>query len=223
MPDISTGKGLCADPGAIIGYQSSRAEPAALVLGPDSVIRSGSVIYLGSRIGARFQAGHNVVIREDCEIGDDVSVWSNSVVDYGCRIGDRVKIHSNCYIAQFSEIHDGAFLAPGVTIANDLYPGQPASAAVMSGPLSGADAQIGVNVTILPFVRIGAGCLIGAGAVVARDIPDGMVAFGNPATVRGEVRDLRAIEDRVDVVGASVSRYRLAASIRHASSAGIGS
>ena len=76
-------------------------------------LRSGSVLYLGSRIGARFQAGHNVVIREECEIGDDVSVWSNSVIDYGCRIGDRVKIHSNCYVAQFSEIEDEAFLAPG--------------------------------------------------------------------------------------------------------------
>ena len=122
------------------------------MLGADAVIRSGTVVYLGSRIGARFQAGHNVVIREECEIGDDVSVWSNSVIDYGCRIGDRVKIHSNCYVAQFSEIADGAFLAPGVTFANDLYPGQASSAAVMSGPSIGAGAQIGVNVTILPFV-----------------------------------------------------------------------
>src|SRR6266566_1334145 len=202
------GKGLHADASAIIGYRSSRAGPAGLVLGADAVIRSGTVIYLGSRIGVRFQAGHNVVVREECEIGDDVSVWSNSVIDYGCRIGDRVKIHSNCYVAQFSEIADGAFLAPGVTIANDLYPGQASSAAMMSGPVIGAGAQIGVNVTILPFVRIGAGCLIGAGAVVVRDIPDGCVAFGNPATVRGTVRQLQPIEARVDQVTDSASRYR---------------
>ena len=136
MPDIAAGKGLHADASAIIGYRSSRAGPAELALGADAVIRSGTVVYLGSRIGARFQAGHNVVIREECEIGDDVSVWSNSVIDYGCRIGDRVKIHSNCYVAQFSEIADGAFLAPGVTFANDLYPGQASSAAVMSGLFS---------------------------------------------------------------------------------------
>jgi len=170
------------------------------------------VIYFGSRIGARFQTGHNVIVREDCRIGDDVSVWSNSVLDYGCRIGAHVKIHSNCYIAQFTEIQDGAFLAPGVTIANDLYPGQSTSAAMMSGPVIGAGAQIGVNVTILPFVRIGAGCLIGAGAVVVRDVPAGSVAFGNPATVRGSVRDLQAIETRVDAVTDSVSRYRFTGS-----------
>lgn len=201
-------EGLQVDPGATIGYPSSRTSHTGLLLGRDAHVRSGSVLYLGSQIGARFQTGHNVVIREECVIGDDVSVWSNSVVDYGCRIGDRVKIHSNCYVAQFTEIEDEAFLAPGVTIANDLYPGQPASAAVMSGPFIGARAQIGANVTILPFVRIGVGSLIGAGAVVARDVPEGSIAFGNPATVRGAVDGLEPIEARVNPVVTSVSRFR---------------
>ncbi len=208
MPEVLVGEGLQQDASAILGYPPSRVAPGDLVMGAGARVRSNTVIYLGSRIGARFQTGHNVIIREECTIGDDVSVWSNSVVDYGCRIGNRVKIHSNCYIAQFTEIEDGAFLAPGVTIANDLYPGQAASAARMSGPLIGAGAQIGVNVTILPFVRIGAGCLIGAGAVVSRDIPDGSVAYGNPATVRGTVRQLESIEVRVASVTHSVSRYR---------------
>jgi acetyltransferase-like isoleucine patch superfamily enzyme len=197
LPEIAGGQGLHADPGALIGYPPARATASDLTLGGEARIRSGSVLYLGSVIGDRFQTGHNVVIREDCQIGDDVAVWSNSVVDYGCRIGSRVKIHSNCYVAQFTQIDDDAFLAPGVMIANDLYPGQPESAELMSGPLIGAGAQLGVNVTVLPYVRIGAGCLIGAGAVVSRDIPAGRVAFGSPATVRGHVRDLVAIGSRV--------------------------
>src|SRR5438445_11396730 len=131
------------DPYVHIGYETDRTDAPPLVLGPGSRLRTGTVLYSGSGIGARFSTGHNVVIREQCDIGDDVSVWSNSVVDYGCRIGDRVKIHSNCYVAQFSEIKDGAFLAPGVTIANDLYPGQASSAALMSGPWIGPGAQIG--------------------------------------------------------------------------------
>lgn len=204
-------EGLDADPSVTIGYPSSRTSRTELFLGPDARLRSGSVLYLGSRIGARFQTGHNVIIREECAIGDDVSVWSNSVVDYGCRVGDRVKIHSNCYVAQFTEIEDDAFLAPGVTIANDLYPGQATSAEMMSGPSIGAGAQIGANVTILPFVRIGARCLIGAGTVVTRDIPDDSVAFGHPATVRGLVGGLEPIETRVDAVPTSASRFRLSA------------
>lgn len=209
MPEIPAGAGLHADASAIIGYPPDRAAAGGLTLGCDARIRSGCVLYLGSVIGDRFQTGHNVVIREDCQIGDDVSVWSNSVVDYGCRLGSRVKIHASCYVAQFTQIEDDAFLAPGVMIANDLYPGQRESAQLLSGPLIGAGAQLGVNVTVLPFVRIGAGCLIGAGAVVARDIPAGRVAFGSPATVRGHVRDLAAIGSRITAATGSVSRYRL--------------
>jgi acetyltransferase-like isoleucine patch superfamily enzyme len=154
------------------------------------------------------------VVREECALGDDVSIWANSVVDYGCRIGNRVKIHSNCYVAQYTEIEDDAFLAPGVTIANDLYPGRPGSRQVMSGPHIGAGARNGVNVTILPFVRIGAGALIGAGSVVTRDVPPGMVATGNPARVRHHVDELVRIGDRVEPVEGSASRFRIAEGCR---------
>jgi acetyltransferase-like isoleucine patch superfamily enzyme len=143
-------------------------------------------------------------------IGDDVSVWSNSVIDYGCRIGNRVKIHCNCYVAQYTELEDDVFLAPGVTIANDLYPGDERSAQLMAGPRIGAGAQIGVNVTILPYVRIGASTLIGAGSVVARDIPAGTVAYGNPAVVRRAVAELPGMDGRLVADNGSASRYRLA-------------
>jgi acetyltransferase-like isoleucine patch superfamily enzyme len=167
-------------------------------------------VYGGSSIGDRFQTGHHVVIREACVIGDDVSIWSNTVIDYSSRIGDRVKIHANCYVAQYTEIMEDAFLAPGVTIANDLYPGQLQSAAVMSGPHIGTGAHLGVNVTVLPYVRIGEGCLVGAGSVVTRDLPPGTVAFGNPARVRGLVEGLTDVAARVTADPDSMSRFRLA-------------
>jgi acetyltransferase-like isoleucine patch superfamily enzyme len=208
--DVEVGSGLRADPHVLLGYSPARRVHGALVVGPDARLRSGTVLYAGSVIGARFESGHNVVVREQCRIGNDVSVWSGTVIDYGCRLGHSVKVHCNCYLAQFTDIADDAFLAPGVTIANDLYPGDAASAAVMSGPSIGRGAQIGVNVTILPFVRIGAGALIGAGATVTRDIPERAVAYGNPAVVRGSVDELDRIEGRVQEVRGAVSRYRLA-------------
>jgi acetyltransferase-like isoleucine patch superfamily enzyme len=195
--DVCIGPGLSADQDVILGYPGRRSAASALRLGRDAVLRSGSVVYLGSRIGDRFETGHHVVVREECAVGDDVSVWSNTVVDYGCHIGNRVKIHANCYIAQYTDIRDDAFLAPGVTIANDLYPGQRASAEVMSGPSIREGAQLGVNVTVLPYVVIGEHCLIGAGSVVTRDLPSGSVAFGNPAVVHGRVEDLADISARV--------------------------
>ena len=185
------------DPDVRMAYAPDRRTGLRFTLGTGARLRSGTVLYAGSRIGARLQTGHHVVVREDCEIGDDVSVWSNSVIDYGCRIGDGVKIHCNCYVAQYTDIGDGAFLAPGVTCANDLYPGQADSASVMCGPVIGAGAQLGVNVTVLPYVLLGEGCIVGAGSVVTRDVPAGAVVYGNPAEVHGTVGDLAPIRHRV--------------------------
>lgn len=212
--ELSVGGGLSTDAGVLIGYPAARdpGEPPVTSLGQDARLRSGTIVYAGARIGDRFETGHHVVVREECEIGSDVSVWSNTVVDYGCRIGDGVKIHSNCYIAQFTDIGEDAFLAPGVTIANDLYPGREDSREVMSGPTIGARAQIGVNVTVLPFVTIGPDSLVGAGSVVTRDVPAGAVVFGNPAVVRGRVEDLADVTARVVGAGqGSASRFRLRA------------
>jgi acetyltransferase-like isoleucine patch superfamily enzyme len=195
--DLRIGDGLDRDEGVMLGYRPSRAAATALTLGAGARLRSGTVVYAGSEIGDHFETGHHVVVREGTRIGDEVSVWSNTVVDYGCIIGNRVKIHCNCYLAQFTELEDDVFLAPGVTVANDLFPGQPVSARAMAGPLIRAGAQIGVNVTILPYVTIGAGAIIGAGSVVTRDVPPGVVAYGNPAVPGRRVEELEGLEGRL--------------------------
>jgi acetyltransferase-like isoleucine patch superfamily enzyme len=195
--EIEQSEIVVADANVIVGYEPSRCDAGELVMGRGARLRSGTVIYAGSTIGARLQTGHNVTIREQSQIGDDVSIWTNAVVDYGCRIGDRVKIHTNCYISQLTVIEDDAFLAPGVVLANDLYPGYAASAEVMAGPYIESGAQIGVNTTILPYVRIGAGAIIGAGSVVTKDIPADVVAYGSPAVVAGVRSDLGDVDRRV--------------------------
>ena len=109
--------------GVVLGYVPDAADGAALKLGSGARLRTGTIVYSGSFIGQRFRTGHHVVIREGSVIGDDVSIWSNSIIDYGCVIGDRVKIHANCYVAQFTEIDDDAFLAPGVASRTTCFPG----------------------------------------------------------------------------------------------------
>lgn len=199
---------MVADPGVLVGYRPDRPVGQPLRLGPSARLRSGTVLYAGSTVGARLSTGHNVVLREESVLGDDVSIWSNSVVDYGCRIGNGVKIHTGCYVAQFSEIEDGAFLAPGVCFANDVYPGSDASAAAMRGPHIGAGAQLGVNVTVLPYVRIGAGAVIGAGSVVVHDVEPGVVAVGSPARAVRQVPDAADVEARLAALAADSSGAR---------------
>ncbi len=179
------------DEGVLLGYPTGRDIPdRRLVIGPGARLRSGTVLYEGSVIGADFQTGHNVVVREENRIGDHVAIWSNSVVDYGCIIGNRVKIHTGVYVAQFTVIEDDVFLAPGVIITNDIHPGCPESKRCMRGPTIRRGAQIGGNVTLLPYVEIGACALIGAGSVVTKDIPARAVAYGNPARVVCSIDDL---------------------------------
>jgi acetyltransferase-like isoleucine patch superfamily enzyme len=190
-PAVQLGKGCVVDIGVTLGYPAARGKNTDKVLiGDGARIRSGTVIYGGVMIGNNLQTGHNVVIREENEIGDGFNIWNNAVIDYGCKIGKGVKIHCNCYVAQFTVLEDSVFLAPGVTIANDIHPGCAMSGECMRGPHIHKAAQIGVNVTVLPFVEIGEGSLIGGGSVVTKDIPPFSLAYGNPARVVGDVRDL---------------------------------
>lgn len=190
--EVRAGPGHLFEAGARIGVRSPRSrDKAILKLGPGAVVRSGSVLYLGSRIGKNLETGHNAVIREDSVIGDGFRIWNNSTIDYGCRIGDGVKIHCNCYVAQFTTLEDEVFLAPGATIANDLYPGEEFSARAMRGPHLEKSVQVGVNATILPYVRIGAGSIVGSGSVVTKDVPPGTVVAGNPARPIGKVETRR--------------------------------
>jgi len=197
--NIKIGEDLSADMDVIIGYLTPRSGVSdELIIGDGARVRSGTVIYAGSSIGNGLETGHNVVLREQNEIGNDFSIWNNSVVDYGCKIGNGVKIHCNIYIAQFTVIEDKVFMAPGVTIANDIHPGCPNSNECMRGPILKRGCRIGVNVTIVPYVTIGENTLIGAGSVVTKSIPAGVLAYGNPARVHAKLSDLDCKTGRRD-------------------------
>jgi acetyltransferase-like isoleucine patch superfamily enzyme len=190
--NVIIGANARVDEGVLLGYITGRKiKDYTLRIGDDATIRSGTVIYGGTTIGNRLATGHNVTIREENEIGDNFQVWNCTTIDYGCKIGNNVKIHCNCYIAQFTVIEDNAFMAPGVTIANDIHPGCLHSAECMRGPYIEEGVEIGVNVTILPFVRIGAHSLIGSGAVVVKDVPPESVVVGNPGRVICSIHDLK--------------------------------
>jgi acetyltransferase-like isoleucine patch superfamily enzyme len=188
---IKLGKGKKAGKNVAIGEMPARkVGDLSLSIGENANLRSGTVIYLGSKIGSHLATGHNVVIREENRIGDHFSIWSNSIIDYGCRIGNGVKVHCNCYVAQYTILEDGVFMAPGTIISNDMYPGSPDAMEHLEGPTIQKGAQIGCNVTILPGVVIGEHSLIGAGSVVTKDIPPYSVAYGNPARPVMKITDL---------------------------------
>ena len=195
---VRLGEKAVIDDGVVLGYLPVRGGHIVLTIGVGARIRQGTIIYGGSRIGTNLETGHYAIIREENEIGDNFRIWNNSTVDYGCRIGNNVKVHNKVYIAQFTTIEDDVCLAPGVTLANDLHPGCPYAEECMRGPYIKKGAQLGVNVTILPRVVIGEYAVIGAGSVVTKDVPDGMVVYGNPAQVKNEIENLTCITGLID-------------------------
>lgn len=159
-------------------------------IGSGALIRSHSIIYAGNNIGERFQTGHGVLIREENSIGDDVSVGSGSVLEHHIRIGHRVRIHSRTFIPEFSVLEDDCWIGPGVVFVNAKYPRSPNVKKQLIGPYIERQAKIGANSTLLPGVRVGNNALVGAGAVVTKDVPAGAVVAGNPAKVINYIANL---------------------------------
>ncbi len=159
-------------------------------LGRHSTIRSHTVLYAGNVIGNHFQTGHGVLIRESNTIGNHVSIGSHTVVEHHVQIADDVRIHSQAFIPEFSVLEEGCWIGPNVVFTNALHPLCPRAKACLKGPIIGRGAKIGANATLLPAVEIGEMTLIGAGAVVTKDVPAGAVVVGNPARVVKYAGDL---------------------------------
>jgi acetyltransferase-like isoleucine patch superfamily enzyme len=181
-------------PFAIIGQPARGQKPGEppTHIAAGALIGSHTVIYSGNRIGRNFRAGHGVLIREENEIGDDVSIGSGSNVEHHVRIGNRVRLHSNVFVPELSVLEDGCWLGPNVVLTNARYPASPTAKEELVGPHIESGAKIGANTTILPGVRIGAGALVGAGSVVTVNVPPGAVVVGNPARVIKRVSQIPA-------------------------------
>ena len=167
----------------VLGYCPPGKSFAKLTIGHNALIRSHTVIYAGTEIGNGFQAGHGVLIREGNIIGDNVSIGSHTVVERENRIGSATRIHSNCFIPEFVIIEEGVWIGPCVTVLNILHPPCPRFEDCAKSVHIKRNAKIGGNVTIGPRVTIGQNSLVGMGSVVTADIPDDVLAFGNPARV----------------------------------------
>ena len=183
-----------------------------LIIGPNGVIRSHTIIYAGSRIGARLQTGHSVLIREKTSIGDDCSIGTGSVVEFAVVIGDRVRLHSQCFVPEYSVLEDDCWLGPRVVLTNARFPTSRRAKHTLEGVRICHLARIGANATLLPGVVIGEGALVGAGAVVTRDVAQDTVVVGNPARPLGRVSEL---EDEGGLVYADAARPTVAASRHH--------
>lgn len=132
-----------------------------------------------------------------CEVGDGTKIGSFVEIRRQVKIGRNVKIQAFAFIPEGITIEDGVFIGPHACFTNDLYPKAVNEAGELLKPdeweivstLVKRGANVGANSTIICGVTIGEFALIGAGAVVTRDVPPYAIVAGVPARVIGDVRD----------------------------------
>lgn len=141
--------------------------------------------------------GENTIVEEFTIIGKGVNIGKNCkihrhiYIDDGVKIGNCVKIQDNVMIPHGVTLEDGVFVGPSVAFTNDLYPRSINNDGTLKSnndwtvdeTIIGYGASLGANSTIVCGVRIGEWAMIGAGAVVTKDIPPHSLAIGNPARV----------------------------------------
>ncbi|WP_319204576.1 DapH/DapD/GlmU-related protein [uncultured Ilyobacter sp.] len=191
--NVKLGENVVIEEFCVIGKPPRGKEDGELetIIGDHSVIRSGTVIYAGNKIGNNFNTGHNVVIREESEIGNDVSVGTLSCIEHHIKIEDEVRIHSQVFIPEFTVIKKNAWIGPSVVVTNAKYPRSKNVKDNLIGAYIEENVKIGANVTTLPGIKIGKNALIGSGTLVSKDVNENDVVVGNPCK---KIQDIRNID-----------------------------
>lgn len=165
------------------------------------MIRENVIVHSTAEVSPRAQIGdgtriwHFVQVREGVNIGQNCIVGKDVYIDFDVSIGDNVKIQNSSLVYHGVTIEDGVFVGPRVCLTNDRRP----RAITPDGQLKGNDdwevgpilirygASLGAGSIILPNVTVGSFALVGAGAVVTRDVPDHGLVVGSPARLVGYV------------------------------------
>lgn len=124
-------------------------------------------------------------VREGVQVGARCVIGSSCYVGVGTSLGDDVRIQDKCHLTDHMAVGSRVFFGPGVVTMNDRHPVVNNPAYKREPPIIEDDVTVGAAAVILPGVRLGRGCVVGAGAVVTKDVAPGITVIGCPARPLG--------------------------------------
>src|SRR6185436_8089388 len=143
-------------------------------------------------IGPRTRIWAFAHVLPTARIGADCNICDHTLIENDAILGDRVTVKCYVEVAERVTLEDDVFVGPNVGFTNDRFPRSREWPTEYARTLVKRGASIGANACILPGLTIGAKAMIGAGAVVTRDVPAGAIVVGNPAFVKGYVDSAHA-------------------------------
>lgn len=154
----------------------------------DYFVHESSYVDEGCEIGEGTRIWHFSHIMQGCKIGKRCNIGQNVVVSPGVTLGNGVKIQNNVSVFSGVTCEDDVFLGPSCVFTNVVNPRAFINRRhEFRSTLIKKGASIGANATIVCGHTIGKYALIGAGAVVTRDVPDYALVYGNPGRIRGYI------------------------------------
>jgi UDP-2-acetamido-3-amino-2,3-dideoxy-glucuronate N-acetyltransferase len=145
----------------------------------EKAIVESSIIGRGTRIWAFSHILPGAIIGEDCNICD------HTFIENDVLIGNRVTIKCGVQVWDGVTLEDDVFVGPNATFTNDPFPRSKKIPEKYLRTVVRKGASIGANATILPGITIGVNSMVGAGAVVTRNVPPNATVIGNPARITG--------------------------------------
>jgi acetyltransferase-like isoleucine patch superfamily enzyme len=204
-PDTVIGENVTICDNTVVGKLPMKAAISTLKtvelppaeIGSDCMIGTGVAIYRGSKLGKGVMVADQAAVREDVEIGAFTIVGRGVVIENDTRVGRYVKIETNAYVTAHTRIEDRCFIAPMVAMSNDNFLGRTKERfKYTKGPHLKKGARVGANAILLPGIVIGEDAVVGAGAVVTKDVPPRMIVAGMPAGLFKDTPEEQLLENQ---------------------------
>ena len=185
------GDNVRIDDCTVVGKQPMRAKRSIfkddkklppVQIGDDCMLGAQVVVYTGCELANNILVADGAAVRENVTIGEYTIIGRGATVENFTTIGKKCKLETNCYITAYSEVGDYCFIAPGVHTTNDNFLGRTEERFKhFKGVTVKTGGRIGGHAVILPGMVIGEDAVVGAGAVVTRDVEPGTIVIGAPA------------------------------------------